>query len=120
MSRAAEFGDPVAVELLRRAGRLVGETLAALVNFFNPSMVLLGGGVSDAGDVLLAAIRQAVFRRSLPLATRDLRIARAQLGDRAGLMGAGFMVVDELFSRERLGRWILSGTPAGRPALAAG
>ena len=118
--RAAGFGDAVAVELLQRAGRLVGETLAALVNFFNPSMVLLGGGVGASGDLLLAAIRQAVYRRSLPLATRDLRIARSQLGDRAGLMGAGFMVVDELFSRERLGRWILGGTPAGRPALAAG
>jgi glucokinase-like ROK family protein len=118
--RAAEFGDPVAVELLQRAGRLVGETLAALVSFFNPSMVLLGGGVGTSGDLLLAAIRQAVYRRSLPLATRDLRIARSQLGDRAGLMGAGFMVVDELFSRERLGRWILDGTPAGRPALAVG
>jgi glucokinase-like ROK family protein len=118
--RAAEFGDPVAVELLQRAGRLVGETLAALVNFFNPSMVLLGGGVGTSGDLVLAAVRQAVYRRSLPLATRDLRIVRSQLGDRAGLMGAGFMVVDELFSRERLGRWLLGGTPAGRPALVAG
>lgn len=117
--RAAEFGDPVSVELLQRAGRLVGETLAALVNFFNPSMVLLGGGVGTSGDLVLAAIRQAVYRRSLPLATRDLRIARSQLGDRAGLMGAGFMVVDELFSRERLGRWLPDGTPAGRPALAS-
>jgi predicted NBD/HSP70 family sugar kinase len=118
--RAAEFGDPVSVELLQRAGRLVGETLAALVSFFNPSMVLLGGGVGMSGDLLLATIRQAIYRRSLPLATRDLRIARSQLGDRAGLMGAGFMVVDELFSRALLGRWLLDGTPAGQPALAAG
>ncbi|OZM77878.1 ROK family protein [Pseudonocardia sp. MH-G8] len=117
---AAEFGDPVAVELLQRAGRLVGETLAALVSFFNPSMVLLGGGVGMSGDLLLATIRQAIYRRSLPLATRDLRIARSQLGDRAGLMGAGFMVVDELFSRALLGRWLYQGTPVGQPTLAAG
>ena len=114
---AAEFGDPVAVEMLQRAGRLVGETLAALVSFFNPSSVLLGGRLGISGDLLLAAVRQAVYRRSLPLATRDLRIVRSELGDRAGLMGAGFMVLDELFSRERLGRWIQGGSPAGRPEL---
>ncbi|NMH98786.1 ROK family protein [Pseudonocardia sp. K10HN5] len=117
---AAEFGDPVAVELLQRAGRLVGETLAALVNFYNPAMVLLGGGVGASGDLLLASIRHAVYRRSLPLATRDLQIARSPLSGRAGLLGAAFMVVDELLSRERLGRWIGHGTPAGRPTLAAG
>lgn len=119
VARAAEIGDPVAVEMLQRAGRLVGETLAALVNFFNPSSVLLGGRLGISGDLLLAAVRQAVYRRSLPLATRDLRIVRSELGDRAGLMGAGFMVLDELFSRERLGRWIQAGSPAGRPELTA-
>ncbi|WP_214370691.1 ROK family protein [Pseudonocardia sp. H11422] len=117
---AAEFGDLVAVELLQRAGRLVGETLAALVSFYNPAMVLLGGGVGASGDLLLASIRHAVYRRSLPLATRDLKIARSPLSERAGLLGAAFMVVDELLSRERLGRWIAHGSPAGRPALAAG
>jgi glucokinase-like ROK family protein len=118
--RAAEFGDPVAVELLQRAGAIVGETLAALVNFFNPSMILLGGRVGASGNLLLASIRQAVYRRSLPLATRDLQVGLSPLSDRVGLRGAAFMVVDELFSRERLGRWITEGSPAGRPALAAG
>jgi predicted NBD/HSP70 family sugar kinase len=120
VGRAAEFGDPVAVELLQRAGAIVGETLAALVNFFNPSMILLGGRVGASGNLLLASIRQAVYRRSLPLATRDLQVGLSPLSDRVGLRGAAFMVVDELFSRERLGRWITEGSPAGRPALAAG
>ena len=109
--RAAEFGDATAVELLQRAGTIVGETLAALVNFFNPSMILLGGGVGASGDLLLATIRQAVYRRSLPLATRELQIVRSPLSGRAGLRGAAFMVVDELFSRERLGDWIGEGAP---------
>jgi glucokinase-like ROK family protein len=119
VARAAEFGDPVAVELLGRAGRLVGTMLATLVNFYNPSLVIIGGGVAASGDLLLAALRQAVYRRSLPLATRDLRIARSPLDDRAGLMGAGFMVVDELFSEERLGSWITAGSPVGHPELIA-
>jgi glucokinase-like ROK family protein len=119
LAYAAERGDPVAVELLQRSGRLVGETLARIVSFFNPSLILLGGSVVMSGNLLLPAIRQEIYRRSLPLATRDLRISQSPLGNEAGLRGAGFMVVDELFSRERLGRWILTGTPAGRPELAA-
>lgn len=117
VSRAAQHGDPVSVDLLSRSGRLVGTMLATLVNFYNPSLVIIGGGVAASGDMLLAAVRQAVYRRSLPLATRDLRIARSPLDDRAGLMGAGFMVVDELFSASRIGTWITAGTPVGRPEL---
>lgn len=115
--RAAEFGDRVAVELLSRAGRLVGDTVAATVNFFNPSTILLGGRVGTSGDLLLAGVRQSVYRRSLPLATRDLQIARASLGERAGPTGAGCMVVDELFGRDLLARWIPHGSPAGMPGL---
>ncbi len=119
VARAAEHGDPVGIELLTRSGRLIGEMLATLVNFHNPSLVTIGGGVAASGDLLLSTIRQVVYHRSLPLATRDLRIARSPLNDHAGLRGAGFMVIDELFSRERLGRWIGGGSPIGRPELTA-
>ena len=46
--------------------------LATVVNFFNPSLIVIGGGVAQSGDQLLAAIRETVYRRSLPLATRKL------------------------------------------------
>lgn len=110
---AARRGDPAAVELLSRSGRLVGNVLATLVSFYNPSLVLIGGSVTTAGDLLLAAIREAVYRRSLPLATRDLQIAYAGLGERAGLVGATYMVIDELFSRENLPTWLHVGSPVG-------
>ncbi|WP_394820960.1 ROK family protein [Pendulispora albinea] len=117
VARAAESGDLACIELLTRAGQRIGEMLATLVNFYNPSLIIIGGGVAASGERLLTAIRKAVYRRSLPLATRDLQIAFSPLDDRAGLMGAGFMVTDELFSRERLGSWIDRGSPAGeRPA----
>jgi hypothetical protein len=83
----------------------------------HPALIVVGGGVAAAGDRWLATIRESIYRRSLPLATRELRIIRSPLDDRAGLMGAAFMVVDELFSRERLGRWIGLGSPVGRPDL---
>ena len=114
---AAAHGDPVAIELLTHSGRLVGETVATLVNFFNPSLVLLGGGVAASGDHILRAVRETVYRRSLPLATRDLRIERSTLTPDPALSGAAHMVLDELFSRQQLGRWLPTGSPAGIPKL---
>jgi glucokinase-like ROK family protein len=119
VGRAALYGDPTCVHLVTQSARLVGETLSQLVNFFNPSLILLGGGVTEVGDLYLATVRQEIFSRSLPLATRSLLIERSPVGNRAGLKGAAFMVIDELLSRQRLGRWIDRGTPAGHPALSA-
>ena len=118
VTRAAQRGEAVAVELLTRAGRLIGETLAVLVNSFNPAMVILGGQVVESGDILLAATRETVYRRSLPLATRDLRMTRSRLGRDAGVVGAALMVSEQLFSRARLGLWLDAGSPAGHPELA--
>lgn len=120
VAHAAEHGDPLAVSLLARAGRLIGETLATLVNVFNPAQVIVGGGVAESGDVLLAALRESIYRRSLPLATRELRITRSPLSNRAGLVGAAHMVTDELFTPACLAIWLSHGSPVGRPELAAG
>ena len=113
-------GDPVAVALLGSAGRRIGSVLASVVNFFNPSLVVIGGGVANSPDQLLAAIRETVYRRSLPLATRDLLIQRSSLGGLAGVIGASSMVVDQLFSRDAIGRWIEAGEPSGSPEVAVG
>lgn len=115
---AAAHGDPVGIELLAGSARLVGGAVANIVNFFNPSLVVLGGGVVSAGDLYTAAVREVVYRRSMPLASRDLRIARSHLGHRAGVLGAASMVVEELFSPPRLTAWLDIGAPSGRPDLA--
>jgi glucokinase-like ROK family protein len=117
VERAAQQGDPVAVELLSRSARLLGESLAGVVSFFNPSLIVIGGGVGASGSQYLASVRQALYGRSLPLATRDAVIARSILGARAGLVGAGFMVLDELFHPARIGAWIGRGSPVGLPEL---
>jgi predicted NBD/HSP70 family sugar kinase len=113
VSRAASFGDAFAVALLQSAGHRIGAMLASVVNFFNPSLIVIGGGVANSPDLFLAAIREAVYRRSLPLATRDLRIQRSSLGALAGVIGASSMVVDQLFARDAIGRWIDDGDPSG-------
>jgi glucokinase-like ROK family protein len=111
VARAASSGDPVAVAMLQVAGRRVGSMLASVVNFFNPSLIVIGGGVANSPDQLLASIRETVYRRSLPLATRDLLIQRSSLGGLAGVIGASSMVVDELFSRHAIAQWLAAGEP---------
>jgi glucokinase-like ROK family protein len=119
VGEGAAHGDPVCAELLRRSGHLVGDTLASLVNVLNPSMIVIGGGVASSGDAYLAAVREAILRRSLPLATRDLRISRSPLSTRAGLFGAAIMATEELFAPARLAAWINERSPAGKPGIAA-
>jgi glucokinase-like ROK family protein len=111
VARAASFGDPVSVALLQSAGRRVGLMIASVVNLFNPSLIVVGGGVAQSGDQLLAAIRETVYRRSLPLATRELLLQRSSLGALAGVIGASTMVVEQLFSREALARLVSLGGP---------
>jgi predicted NBD/HSP70 family sugar kinase len=108
---AAHRGDSVAGALITQSARLVGESIARMVNFFNPSLILVGGGVAESGDAYLATVRQVVFQRSLPLATRSLQITRSPMHSQAGLRGAAFMVIGELFSRELLSRWAGRGRP---------
>lgn len=106
LSDGAAHGDPASIELLQRCGQSVGLMLAATVNFFNPSLIVVGGGVADSGDLLLASLRQVVYGRSLPLATRTLELRRSSLGDDGGVLGVATMVLDELFSQALLPRWI--------------
>ena len=117
--RAAQEGDRASVEMVQASGRLIGQVLATLVNFFDPGLLVLGGRLGAGSDVLLASVRQGVYQRSLPLATRDLRVESAVAGDDPGLAGAAAMVLDELFGRDQLRSWLPTGSPAGRRAAAA-
>jgi predicted NBD/HSP70 family sugar kinase len=113
---AAAHGDPIATQIYGNSARFLGETLARIVNFYNPSLIVLGGGVAST-DAYTATLREIVYRRSLPLATRDLRIVRTSLDGHLGISGAAAMVADELFDPARLAVWLPERTPAGRPEL---
>ncbi|MGW0479533.1 ROK family transcriptional regulator [Nonomuraea sp. NPDC003214] len=88
---------PEATSLVRGAGRRIGEVLTALVNFFNPDVVAVGGSLS-AAEPLVTSIRATVYERCLPLATRDLEIAPARAGRDAALLGAGALLLDAALS----------------------
>lgn len=107
----AKSGDKWCVDAITYAGHQVGKILATLVNFHNPSLVVIGGGVSAAGDQLLASIRETVLRRSLPLATRDLEIRLGQSADASGLRGAAEMAISELFTPSLIMQWVEVGHP---------
>ncbi|EID53285.1 ROK family protein [Saccharomonospora xinjiangensis] len=117
VTAAASAGDHHAVQLMVSAGRRIGAMLATMVNFYNPSTILLGGKIAEAGDLFLATIRETIYRRSLPLSTRELRIEKARLGEEGGLVGAAYMVLDELFSVRHFGKWLHEGSPSGVPAM---
>ena len=102
--------EPTALALVRDAGRRIGEVLATLVNFFNPERIVITGGVSHAGNPLLAGIREAVYRRALPLAARDLDITISALGEQAGRVGAARMALDAYFDPERIDALLLDKT----------
>ena len=119
VGHGAQLGDAFCAELLARCGRLIGASLAPLVNLLNPAFVVLGGSVTESAEVLLASVREAIYRQSHPLATRDLRILRSQLGATAALIGASHFVSDEIFSTPMLQEWIAHGTPRRLPSFLA-
>ncbi|MET0992411.1 MAG: ROK family transcriptional regulator [Lacisediminihabitans sp.] len=96
--RLAEAGDVATIAALRQAGRDLGEVLATCVSLLNPSVIVLGGALSAAGDHVLAGVREVVYSRSLPLATAHLTIARAASSDDAGVIGASMMVTQHVLS----------------------
>ncbi len=96
VSRAAADGDPFSVDVVRDAGRWLGVGLTSLVNAFDPELVVVGGGVTDAvghimipeaADVMASRLIGAAFRRRPD-------VVRALLGDEAGMIGAAFLALD--------------------------
>lgn len=98
VAAAAAAGDATCLDLIREGGTRTGQVIAALVSFFNPGLVVIGGGVTGLGHTLLAAIRTQVYRQSLPLATGNLPIVLGELGPTAGVIGGARLISDHLFS----------------------
>ena len=98
VGRAGSRGDAVAIQLTRDGGRRVGSVLANLVSFFNPGLIVIGGGVAGLGHALLAEIRGAIYRQSIPLATGSLPVVLSELGRDAGVIGAARLVSDAVYA----------------------
>jgi predicted NBD/HSP70 family sugar kinase len=111
ISLAAAGGDPLAISLIRKSARVAGESIATLVNVFNPNIIVIGGAVASAGELFLAEVRQRVYELSLPLATRDLSIVNSRNDRREPLRGGAALAREELFD-ETFPRWFADGRPS--------
>jgi glucokinase len=89
ITEAARGGDPFAIEQLTELGRWLGEGIASLTAILDPAVVVIGGGVSEAGELLLGPTRRAFAAQLTGRGHRpSLEIRKARLGNRAGLIGA--------------------------------
>ncbi len=101
IAQAALAGDTLAQEALAEAGHYLGVALADFLHIFNPTALIIGGGVSQSGEVLLAPLRQALESHVMSKEyLKDLHISRAALGDNAGLMGSLALAEQTIRPRE--------------------
>jgi glucokinase len=92
ITQAARDGDPLSIELLADVGRWLGVGLAGMAAAFDPGCIIIGGGLSEAGDLLIEPTRQAFSRSLTGRGHREEPvIARAELGSNAGFIGAADM-----------------------------
>ncbi|MFT3895256.1 MAG: ROK family protein [Anaerolineales bacterium] len=94
VSEAARRGDLQAQEILRRSGTFIGIAIAGLINLFNPSIVIIGGGVAQVGDIITVPIRQAVRERAMRASEQSVRIVTGMLGRRSLLIGATIQAIN--------------------------
>jgi predicted NBD/HSP70 family sugar kinase len=94
----AHHGDPASLAIVQRASDTIGAVLSMAVNVLNPDVVTISGGVARTGDAFLSGIRKQVYGHSHPGATRHLRIEPSELGDRGGVVGAAWLILDALAS----------------------
>jgi len=88
IATAAEDGDFVAIAAINWSATNLGVGLVNVVNIFNPEMIIIGGGVSNFGELLLEPARKVVGERAFPYLAQMVKIVRAKLGDDAGVIGA--------------------------------
>lgn len=88
VARRARLGDPAAVEVFEQTAAWLGMGVANIVSLLNPQMVVLGGGLMQAGDLLLEGVRRHMLAWAQPVSGEEVRLELSRLGEDAGLLGA--------------------------------
>lgn len=113
IGEAAAAGDLMARAALRESAIAIGGTVANVVNFANPGVLVLGGGVLRNGDEFFQLFRRTVLERGIQLATQRLSIRTSSMDFTEGIIGAALLAVERLFQRDALAIWVASGSPRG-------
>ncbi|MCU0496914.1 MAG: ROK family protein [Anaerolineae bacterium] len=96
VGHAAQQGDPLALEIVRRSGMLLGLGIVTLLHLFNPEIVIVGGGVSTLGDLIFTPMKEAIERYAHdPAYYQDLVITHPTLGEDVSLVGAAALVLTQ-------------------------
>ena len=95
-------GQMDAVRIVRAGGRVIGEAVATLVSVLNPSTIVLCGQLAACDNILLSGIRERIYERALPLATRHLQLRRSSLGELGGVSGLALITADRLLETDGL------------------
>ena len=99
---AANQGDQFSIEIIEEAGRYLGAAIAILINIFNPSLVILGGGVSSADPYLVDSIKSNAMKHSLVQLNKNVRFVTSKLGSKAGALGVAIYLAEDLFDVDHL------------------
>jgi glucokinase len=99
VTELAHDGDPASLEVLQLIGTRLGVAFASLVNVFNPELIVVGGGVMAAGELLLEPARAEMRRRALPPSRDVVQIVAARFGTESGMIGAAALAIDGLAER---------------------
>jgi glucokinase len=91
-------GNIDAIQAVRQAGRDIGEVLTTCVSLINPSVIVIGGSLAQAGEHLIAGVREVVYTRSMPLATEHLQITQSKAGPDAAVLGASMLAIHHALS----------------------
>jgi predicted NBD/HSP70 family sugar kinase len=108
-------GHAEATRLVREAGLMIGDVLATAVSLLNPRILALGGDLVLVQDHFVGAVRERLYQRTQPQAARGLHVVASSLGDRAGVLGAARLALEEVLSAESVDRALAGRQPAGRP-----
>ena len=92
VAQAALQGDTVSIQIFKQIGKIIGIGLASVVNLLNPEKIIIGGGVADAGEILLEPIRQTIQDRAMPIQASSVKVVPAQLANAAGVIGASLLI----------------------------
>lgn len=102
VAEAAHRGDKLATEIFEKAGQYLGYGLTTLINLINPEMIIIGGGVSKAGRLLLEPVEKTVQQCALQIPRNAVQIRLSSFGDLQGALGATTLVLKELLKIPQL------------------
>jgi glucokinase len=103
-------GNIDAIQAVRQAGRDIGEVLTTCVSLINPTAIVLGGALAQAGEHLIAGVREVVYTRSMPLATEHLQITQCKTGPDAAVLGASMLAIHHALAPESIEAMVASTT----------